>query len=220
MACYISVSRSKPPGARVDKALHAGLKVHVLARRPEAMTKTHANLIIFKGAPENQADLAPAITGVDAVICTMNNNRASDSPFAKIVNSPTLLTDIFANIVAEMSEHNVRRIIQLGASGAGDSFAPSPWIFRIFISKTNLGVAYKDHEGVEAVLAASGLDWAVARAVGLGKKPGSVMESFVVNGKFQPKITMQIGREPSAQWMVEALNRSELYGKTPTLSAY
>lgn len=203
----------------VDKALEAGLKVHVLARRPEAVSQKHENLTVFDGTPENRADLKPAISGVDAVLCTMNNNRASDSPFAKLVNSPTLLTDIFTNIVAEMKDHKVQRIIQLGASGAGDSFAVSPWILRVMIRKTNLGVAYQDHEGVEAVLEGSGLDWTVARAAGLSAKAGPVKESYVVDGKLNPKPSMLIGRESVAQWMVDAVNRKELFGKMPTISA-
>lgn len=203
----------------IDKALANGMAVNVLARRPEAVTQSDPNLTVFAGTPENMADITPAITGVDAVICTLNNNRASDSPFAKIVNSPTLLTDIIKNVTAAMKEHKVRRIVQLGASGAGDSFAASPWIFRLMIRKTNLGVAYLDHEGAEAVLEDSGLDWTVGRAVGLTAKTGPVKESYVVGSKLDPKPSMLIGRESVAEWMVNALDRAELFGKTLTISA-
>jgi len=202
----------------IDKALAAGHVVHVLARRPEAVTLQHDNLTVFNGTPENADELNAAIAGCDAVIATLNNARSSDSPFGKIVNSATLLTDIFGHLIAAMNKHGVRRIVQLGATGAGDSFATSPWIFRQFIKRTNLGVAYRDHEGVEAALAASGLDWTVGRAVGLGKKTGAVTESYVINGKSQPKPSMQIARESVAEWMVAALERSDLYGKTPTIS--
>lgn len=203
----------------IDSALAAGMGVNVLARRPEAVTQSDPNLTVFAGTPENMADITPAMAGVDAVLCTLNNNRASDSPFAKIVNSPTLLTDIFKNVTAAMKDHNVQRIVQLGASGAGDSFAASPWILRLMIRKTNLGVAYSDHEGVEAVLANSGLDWTVARAAGLSAKTGAVKESYVVNGKLNPKPSMLIGRESVAKWMVDAVERTELFGKSPTISA-
>ncbi|MGH1414437.1 MAG: NAD(P)-dependent oxidoreductase [Pelagimonas sp.] len=202
----------------ISKALAAGISVNVLARRPEAVTQKHDNLTVFTGTPEKADDLDAAMTGCDAVIATMNNARASDSPFAKIVNSPTLLTDIFGNVIAAMQKHGIRRIVQLGATGAGDSFEAAPWIFRQFIKRTNLGVAYRDHEGVEAALAASGLDWTVGRAVGLGKKTGDVTESYVVNGTSQPKPSMQIARESVAEWMVAALDRSDLHGKTPTIS--
>ena len=202
----------------IDKALAAGYSVNVLARRPEAVTQTHENLTVFKGTPENAKDLDAAIEGCDAVVATMNNARASDSPFGKIVNSPTLLSDIFGNVIAAMNKHGVRRVVQLGATGAGDSFDAAPWIFRQFIKRTNLGVAYRDHEGVEAALATSGLDWTVGRAVGLGNKSGPVTESYVIDGKSQPKPSMQIGRESVAEWLVAALERSDLFGKTPTIS--
>lgn len=202
----------------IDKALAAGWVVNVLARRPETVTQSDDNLTVFSGTPENLADVEAAIAGCDAVIATMNNARAKDSPFAKIVNSPTLLTDCFANIIAAMKTNGVRRVVQLGASGAGDSFAAAPWIFKLFIRKTNLGVAYRDHEGVEAALAASWLDWTVGRAVALGDKAGKVTESYVVNGKLEPKQSMQIGRETVAQWLFDAVDRDDLHGKTPIIS--
>ncbi len=202
----------------IDRALDAGWAVNILARQPDKVTWGNADIEVFRGTPENAADIDPAMAGCSAVIGTLNNARASDSPFAKIVNSPTLLTDCYANIIAAMQRHDVRRIVHLGASGAGDSFQTAPWIFKQFIKRTNLGVAYQDHEGVEAALAASDLDWTVGRAVGLGKKTGNVLESYVVGGKMTPAPSMQIGRESVAQWLVEALDRSELYGKTPVLS--
>lgn len=202
----------------VDKALAAGLSVNLLARRPEAVTRSHANLTVFKGTPENTADIDPALAGCDAVITMVNNARASESFFAKIVNSPTLLTDMYTNLIASMKSHGVSRVLHLSAAGVGDSFVTAPWIFKQIIKRTNLGVSYRDHEGVEAALAASDLNWTVGRAVGLGTKTGDVVESYTVNGKNAPKASMQIGRESVAEWFVTALDRTELYGKAPTIS--
>lgn len=202
----------------VDHALAAGLKVNVLARRPEAVSQSHDNLTVFKGTPENPADLDPAMAGCDAVITMVNNARATDSFFAKIVNSPTMLTDIYKTLIASMNSHGVRRVLHLSAAGVGDSYATVPWIFKQFIKRTNLGVSYRDHEGVEATLAASGLDWTVGRAVALGTKTGDVVESYTVNGKNTPKASMQIGRESVAKWFIDALDRTELHRKAPTIS--
>lgn len=202
----------------VDQALAAGWSVNALARRPEALSLSDPNLTVFKGTPEELSDLDAAMAGCVGVIATLNNARVSDSPFAKIVQSPTLLTDCFNNIIPSMKRHGVRRIVQLGAAGAGNSFQTVPWIFKQLIKRTNLGVAYRDHEGVEAALARSGLDWTVARAVGLGTKTGTVIESYVANGKSSPKPSMQIGRECVAKWMVEALDRRDLYEKAPIVS--
>lgn len=58
------------------------------------------------------------------------------------------------NLTAKTKDHKARRVAQLGASGTGDSFALSPKVFRLMIRKTNLGVAYRNHEGVKAVSAA------------------------------------------------------------------
>lgn len=203
----------------IEHALAAGHSVNVLARTPQRVERKDAKLRVFEGTPENEADIDPAIEGCDAVIATMNNARASDSPFAKLVNPPSLLTECYGNIIASMKRHGVQRIVHLGAYGAGDSFSAVPWLFKVLIKRTNLGVAYRDHEGVEAALAESGLDWTVGRAVGLGKKTSAVVESYVVNGRNTLKPSMQVGRESVGKWLVEALDRSDLHGKTPTISA-
>ncbi|MEP5153273.1 NAD(P)H-binding protein [Planktotalea sp.] len=204
----------------MQQALGAGHIVRALVRNPSVISQTHANLTLIKGTPENADNVAEAMQGSDVVISTLNNARASDSPFAKPVNSDTLLKDIMDTTIAAMNDQGLSRIVTLGAAGANESYDTAPLIMRMLIKWSNLGHAYRDHEMVEDALAASGLDWTVGRAMMLGKKEGTapVIESYVVDGANHPKPAMQISRATVAQWLIDALDRADLYGKAPMVS--
>lgn len=204
----------------MQQALAAGHSVRALVRDPSVISQTHDQLTLIKGTPENADNVAEAMQGCDGVISTLNNARASDSPFAKTLNRDTLLKDIMEITIAAMHDQGLRRIVSLGAAGANESYDTAPFIMRMLIKWSNLGHAYRDHERVEDTLAASGLDWTVGRAMMLGKKAGTapVIESYVVSGANHPKPAMQISRATVAQWMIEALDRKDLYGKAPMIS--
>lgn len=204
----------------MQKALAAGHSVRALVRNPSVISQTDAHLTLLKGTPENADDVAEAMQGCDVVISTLNNARASDSPFAKPVNRDTLLKDIIDITIAAMHEQGLRRIVSLGAAGANESYVTAPFLMRMLIKRSNLGQAYRDHESVEDALAASGLDWTVGRAMMLGKKEGTapIIESYVVEGANHPKPAMQISRASVARWLIEALDRTDLHGKAPMIS--
>ena len=204
----------------MQQALAAGHSVRALVRNPTVISQNHADLTLIKGTPENADDVAKAMQGCDAVISTLNNARASDSPFAKPVNRDTLLKDIFDITIAEMHDQGLRRIVSLGAAGVNESYETAPLFMRMLIKWSNLGHAYRDHEMVEDALAASGLDWTVGRAMMLGNKEGTapVIESYVVNGANQPKPAMQISRASVARWLIQSLDRADLHGKAPMIS--
>lgn len=204
----------------MQQALAAGHSVRALVRDPSVISQKHANLTLIQGTPENADDVAQAMQGCDVVISTLNNSRASDSPFAKPVNRDTLLKDMMDNTIAEMKNQGLRRIVTVGAAGVNESYDTAPFFMRMLIKWSNLGHAYRDHEMVEDAFAASGLDWTVGRAMMLGKKVGTqpVIESYVVDGANQPKPAMQISRASVAQWLIEALDRADLHAKAPMIS--
>ncbi|MEQ6202233.1 NAD(P)H-binding protein [Sulfitobacter sp. HNIBRBA2951] len=154
----------------MEQALTAGHSVRALVRDPFAISQTHANLTLIKGTPENGDDVVKAMQGCNAVISTLNNARASDSPFAKPMNRDNLLQDITDLTTATMHDQGQRRIVTLGAAGGGESYDTAPFLMQKLIAWSNLGHAYRDHAMVKSALAASGLDWTVGRAMMLGKK--------------------------------------------------
>jgi uncharacterized protein YbjT (DUF2867 family) len=158
--------------AVIADALERGWSVRALARRPEALTPREG-LEVVPGTPLDRAAVDAAMTGCDAVVSVLNNNRASDGFFAKPVSPAGFMTDAITNTLDVMQDHGLRRIAILSAAGVGDSFAEVPWIFRMIIRHTNLAHTYRDHDMLDALIRQSGLDWTLARAVMLGNKPAT-----------------------------------------------
>lgn len=201
--------------AALNQALSRRWQVNALVRRPEALQE-RAGLTVMAGTPLDPEAVSKAIIGCDAVISVLNNNRTSDSIFARPVSPPSFMTDAIRNTLAAMQLHGVRRIAILSAAGVGDSFKEAPSWFRMMIRHTNLGHTYRDHDSLDALVRASDRDWTLARAVMLGSKPGAreVVASYAGN----PRPGMQISRDSVGKFLLDSLDDPGLIGKAPTIS--
>jgi uncharacterized protein YbjT (DUF2867 family) len=199
----------------IDEAIAQGHHVVALARRPQALTP-RAGLTVLAGDPAVGADIQRALAGCSAVVSTLNNNRTSDSPFAKPVSAPGFMAGVMRHVVAAMKAQGVPRLAVLSAAGAGSSFADMPWIFRVLVRKTNLSHTYRDHDEQEQVVMGSGLQWTVARPVGLhdGAPKGRLVSTY---GR-EPKPGMRIARATVARYLVNCLDDPTLVAKAPVLS--
>ena len=142
----------------VSQGLARGHQIVALARDATRLAPQQG-LTVIQGLPTDATELAAAAEGCDAVLVALNNPRTSDAPWAKPRGDAPILTQTAEALVAA----GIRRVVFLSALGVGDSFADTPWILRFLIRRTNLGLAYADHEGVERTLRASSLDWTLVR---------------------------------------------------------
>ena len=199
----------------LDEALSRGHRVVALVRRPNALSQREG-LTVIGGDPSVAADVQRALVGCDAVISTLNNNRASDAPWAKPVSPAGFMTGVMRHVVGAMQAQQVRRLALLSAAGAGDSFEHVPWLFRQLIRRTNLGHTYRDHDAQERVVMDSGLDWTVARPVGL--HDGEPKGSLVKTTGSDPKPGMRIARRSVARFLVASLDDPSSVATAPVLS--
>jgi len=195
----------------VEEGLSRGHEVVALVRNADSVA-ARAGLTIVQGTPRLQADYDAASKGCDAVLVALNNPRTSDAPWSKPLTSEPVLTNAARNIAGG----GVYRAIFLSAIGVGDSFEDSPWIMRFLISKTNLGHAYADHNGVEQVMRASQIDWTLVRASGLSN--GTKEKRLVVGTAKHPKPGMMIRRCRVAQFMLDCAEQSLHIHATPVIS--
>lgn len=202
--------------AVLNTALEAGHEVVALVRNPARLSlREHPRLTVVEGDPADASVVSRALSGCAAVISTLNNNRASDAPWSKPVSPPGFMTGVMRNCVAAMKEQGVSRIAVLSAAGVGDSFAHVPWLFRWFIRHTNLGHTYRDHETQERVLAESGLEWTIARPVGLSDKPTKRSLAMAFGEPEGTSMTIQRGHV--ARFLVDCLQDPMLIGKAAFL---
>jgi putative NADH-flavin reductase len=177
-------------------------------------TRATINEVIYlEGSPVDGELLNHALKGKDAVVVSLNINRKSDSPFARIVSPPTLISDAVKALIPAMKKNGVSRIISISAYGVGDSWKEMPLIGRWFISLGNIKKAYDDHDRQERVLRESGLDWTIVRPVMLNDEVSG--KYTATNGK---PSSGKISRMAVARFILDALESGEYIQQVVSLS--
>ena len=124
----------------------------------------------IEGSPTDGKFLNDALRGIDAVVVSLNINRTSDNPFAKIVSPLTLISDSVKALIPAMEKNGVKRIVSISGSGVGDSWNDMFIIARLLIRYSNIMRAYEDHDRQEQIIRNSNLDWTIVRPVMLNSK--------------------------------------------------
>ena len=200
----------------LEEALNQGYKVRCLVREPKKINLNHNALEVYKGSPEQISDLDNAIKDCARIISVLNISRKSDFPWARLRTPPTFLSDVMKNIISLIKKNELERLIVCSAWGVAETEKEIPAWFRWLIKNSNIGIAYKDHERQENELKKSKLNWTIVRPTGLTnfKMEKKIIESY--NNEPKPRLT--ISRKNLAKFMVNALKRRELIGKTPVIS--
>jgi putative NADH-flavin reductase len=199
----------------LTQALTEGYEVNCLARKIERISNK-TGLKTFEGNPENLKDLETAMLGCDAIISVLNISRKSDFPWSSLRTPPQFLSSVMQNVVSLASNMNIKRVVICSAWGVAETRKDIPFWFRWAIDFSNIGVAYKDHERQEEIIAKSSLDWTIVRPVGLTNfKKVEVIEESITN---IPKPSLMISRSSVARFMLECLQRDDLIAKKIVVS--
>jgi putative NADH-flavin reductase len=154
----------------------------------------------LEGSPTDSDLLNSALEGMDAVVVSLNINRTSDSPFAKVVSPVTLISDSVRALVPAMEKNGVRRIVSVSAFGVGDSWKDMAFFVRWIIRSSNIWKAYEDHDRQEQILRKSDLEWTIVRPVMLNDK--DMDENKATTGK--PSAS-SVSRKGLARFILDAL---------------
>jgi len=166
----------------------------------------------LEGSPTDPRLLNEALQGIDAVVVSLNINRTSDNPFAKVVSPLTLISDSVGVLIPAMEQNKVKRIISVSASGVGDSYYHMPLVGRLLIRHSNIWKAYEDHARQEQLLRKSGLEWTIVRPVMLTNK--DTEKSIATIGKPSGS---SISRKAVATFILDALESEKYVGDCVTL---
>jgi putative NADH-flavin reductase len=161
---------------------------------------TLPEVIYLEGSPCDPQLLRTALKGIDAVVVSLNINRTSDNPYAKVISPLTLISDTINVLIPAMERSGVKRLISVSASGVGDSWKDIPFVGRLFIRHSNIWKAYEDHERQEKIIRQSGLDWTIVRPVMLNDKN---VDSFKIS-KGKPTGS-SVSRRGIAKLILDAL---------------
>tara|TARA_Y100001978_G_C23606331_1_gene391355 strand:- start:262 stop:915 length:654 start_codon:yes stop_codon:yes gene_type:complete len=199
----------------LEIALKKGYQVNCLARNTERIKK-RKGLTIFEGNPTNENDLKKAISKCDFVISVLNISRKTDFPWSSLKTPSTFLSDAM-NIVVRISKNeNIKRISICSAWGVAETKNDIPKWFKWLINRSNIGIAYNEHEKQEEIISKSKLNWTIIRPVGFSnsKKEEKIIETF--NNK--PKPNMLISRKSLAKYLLQSLTNNSLIEKKVVVS--
>jgi putative NADH-flavin reductase len=168
----------------------------------------------LEGLPNDTKLVTEALRGMDAAVVSLNINRTSDSPFAKIISPLTIISDSVKTLTGAMGKAGVKRIISVSASGVGDSWKDMPWLGRVFIRNSNIWKAYQDHDRQEQVIRHSELDWTIVRPVMLNDKYDDSYN--VATGKPTKGF---ISRKGVAKFILDALEQGKYIRECLTVTA-
>ena len=201
--------------ALVELGLAAGHTVTAFARNPAA-ARLPAAARAIQGDVLDADAVAAAIAGQDAVLSAVGHRRASRSPFSRQLSPPDLFARSTTHMIDAMRRHGVGRIIICGVHGAGDSRARTSWPYRWLVERTNIGIALADANVMERELAASDVEWLVARPVSLTNGRGTgrwrVREDRISCVRF-------IARRDVAAFMLAHVDGALPSLRTPSLSS-
>lgn len=128
-------------------------------RSIDAIATDSDRLRVVKGDVTNAGDVAAAMPGQDAVICTFGAPLNTDT----IRHQPDLCAVGARNILDAMEAEKVRRLICMTMIGADDSENVGRFFFRNVFEPLILGRIAKDREAQGELVAGSDADWTIVR---------------------------------------------------------
>ncbi|HAE27378.1 MULTISPECIES: NAD(P)-dependent oxidoreductase [Hyphomonas] len=138
----------------VSQALEKGMAVTALVRSPGNLAGLSEGLTQVTGDVTNEEAVHHTVAGADAVVCALG---------APLLDKSGIRATGTASIIRAMKAARVNRLICLSSIGAGDSYPLIPALYKYFLGPLMMERMFADHEAQEAEIAASGLDWIIAR---------------------------------------------------------
>ncbi len=200
----------------IKEGLKRGHEIYALVRSPDKVQLTSPALHFVQGSPTNLEDVRKTFQGIDAVVCALNVNRASDLPWAKVVSPPDLISSSIKNTITVMHEQKIKRIVTISAYGVRDTKAAVGAFGRLFLYHTKVKYAYFDHEKQEELLEASDLDFTAIRPTRLADEDNT--KKIIVSFQGVPKPRFNISRQHLAGFILDILENGKYVRQFPVLS--
>lgn len=187
----------------LDGALAEGHEVRAIVRNPTAFTPT-SKLDIVRAAPDDDAAIAEAIRGSDAVLSALGTSTKRDA---------AAVTAFVARIVAAMDRERIARFV--GISGAGVLAEGDNRTLAGRVMKLGAGLFYADmvaqKQDEYRVIAKSATDWTLVRPTAL--------TDGAPRGKWRTSLASppgpRISRADVATFMLQAVSEREWSRKAP-----
>jgi uncharacterized protein YbjT (DUF2867 family) len=164
-----------------------------------------AGVRVALGEARDQASLAAALAGQDAVLCAFG---------PRSLKKDDLQEAFMRNLLAAMQAVGVKRLVNLSAWGAGDSVGESPFFMRYLLLPLLLKNIYADKNRGEALLAASAVDYVNVRPGRLLNSPARGGVKATLSGK---GLRAEMTRQDLSKFMVAQLTDDTWLRRSPLI---
>ena len=179
----------------VRRMLADGHQVAAFARHPERLEINDPALRRVAGDAADEAAVAEAISGHDAVVVTLGAGTSRKS----VVRSTGTM-----NVIRGMQAHGVSRLICQSTLGAHESWSNLNFFWKRIMFGLLLRPVFLDHELQENLVRASGLDWTIVRPSAFtdGPETDDYLEGF---GPEERRLKLKISRADIASFLARQL---------------
>jgi len=198
----------------IEEAIKRGHEITAIARNPEKLKDFKTD--ITQGTPYDYETVEKAITGCEAVITTLNVSRKSDNPWAPLAAPKDMISRSASNAIKAMEKAGIKRIVALGAIGAGRSWKTAPGILKLIVSTSNLKHAFSDHGKQEEILENSRMDYTICRAPMLSAEINDTGAVATPEGK--KPVNRVLSRNSAAEFFLRIIENNEHIRETISLS--
>jgi uncharacterized protein YbjT (DUF2867 family) len=201
----------------VERLLSEGHDVTAFARRPQALGVSSPRLNVVTGDVMNPGDVERAVQGQDAVIVTLG---ISENPLTvRMRGSAGTPMDVRSagtrNVIFAMRRHGVRKLVVQTTYGVGETWERLSLKWKVLFSLL-LKPQIADTEVQEREVRESGLDWVLARPVGL--TDADAAEAPFASAASEVR-GMSVSRKSVGRFLVEAAASAKYIGQSVALSA-
>lgn len=208
-----------PTGRRlVERALAEGHEVRAFARDPSKLAASHRRLEVVEGDAFDPGSVEEAVRGVEAVVSVLGGEPSNPLKARRPADPNGPASAGARNIVRAMREHDVRRLVYQSAWGVGESKENRDLFGTVFMDALVpllLRDDYADKEAAEEEIRNSGLEWVIARPMGLTNGPWT--GSYRVGEDLKPGWRPLISRADVAQFLSAQLSDDAYLGKAPAI---
>lgn len=181
----------------LQQALYQGHRVTAFARTPADLADVrHRRLRVVPGDVMHPSTIEPVMPGHDAVLVALGSRGRSYN---------TVLSAGTANIIWQMYQANISRLIVLSSLGVGESRREVSWWLRNVFRPLVFSGLFADKEKQEANVRNSGLDWTIVRPTALTEDTATQRVFAGPTLRGQPELLPSVSRADVAAFMLAQL---------------
>jgi putative NADH-flavin reductase len=178
-----------------------------LSREPAGLAVPGGAVTVVTGDVNDPAAVQAAVDGADAVLSALGPRGA---------RTPGVLGAAARNITAAMTASGTRRLVCVSAAGAFIQADPDSGALVKLLLPRVLAKPFADVRDMEAVVAASGLDWTLVRVTRLVNSPRT--GRYRVRPDYPPVGGGKIGRADVAHFMGAVVTEGTWVRARPALA--